>query len=132
VDLLLSMLIEWLSQNQSIVIKEPPQVVVMSHEQLREKYSWTMHAVYNRDEKIIYLSKNIDFATPQGASVLLHELVHHYQNTSGLVDTYRCSQQAEKLAYDVQLIYLQQNNATKLMPEVNPFNIMMLSLCSTP
>ncbi len=115
-----------------MTIEQPPKVVVMTHEDLQKKYNWTMHAVYNRQEKIIYLSEHIDINTPIGASVVLHELVHHYQNISGLVDTFQCSQQSEKLAYETQRLYLLDKNVAELMPELNAFNIAMLSRCSMP
>ncbi len=131
-EMLLIVLIQWLHTNTSMVIEQPPKVVVMTHKALQKKYNWTMHAVYNRQEKVIYLSENIDIDTPIGASVVLHELVHHYQNISGLVDTFQCSQQSEKLAYETQRQYLLDKNVAKLMPELNEFNITMLSRCSMP
>ncbi len=131
-EMLLIVLIEWLHTHTSMVIEEPPTVVVMSHKELQQKYNWTMHAVYNRQEKIIYLSENIDITTPIGESVVLHELVHHYQNISGLVNSFQCSQQSEKLAYNTQRLYLLDKNVAKLMPELNEFNITMLSRCSMP
>ncbi len=131
-EMLLIVLMEWLSTNTSMTIEQPPQVVIMSHNDLQKKYNWTMHAVYNRQEKIIYLSEHIDVNTPIGASVVLHELVHHYQNISGLVNTFQCSQQSEKLAYETQRLYLLDKNVAELMPELNAFNITMLSRCSMP
>ena len=44
------------------------------------------------------------------------------------MDGYNCTQQSEKLAYETQRHYLKANRA-KLMPELNPFNIIMRSLC---
>ena len=129
-EILLGILIEWLSFNTDVDIKYPPEVVVMSTEDLAQKYGAPVHALYSHTEATIYLSSHVDLSTIQGASVLLHELVHHYQNASGAMDGYNCVQESEKLAYELQVAYLQQNNA-KLMPELNQFNIVMRSICST-
>jgi hypothetical protein len=130
VEILLALLIEWLSLNADIDITEPPEVVVMESAELAEKYGAPVHALYAHHESTIYLSSHIDIKSIQGASVLLHELVHHYQNVSGAMDGYNCARQSEKLAYETQRDYLVANKA-KLMPELDSFNIVMRSLCST-
>jgi hypothetical protein len=128
-EILLSLLIEWLHLNADITIKNSPTVVVMSADKLNKRYGRPVHALYEHEKSIIYLSRNIDLTTIQGASVLLHELVHHHQNISGAMDGYNCTQQSEKLAYETQRHYLNANRA-KLMPELNSFNIVMRSLCN--
>ena len=128
-EILLGILIQWLSLNSEVDIKSPPEVMVMSSQELAEKYGGPVHGLYSHPEATIYLADHVDLSTIQGASVLLHELVHHYQNVSGAMDGYNCVQESEKLAYDLQVVYLEQNNA-KLMPELDPFNIIMRSICS--
>ncbi len=129
VEILLAILIEWLSLNTEIDIHTPPEVVVLSSEELNAKYGSPVHALYAHHEAIIYLSEDIDLSTIQGASVLLHELVHHYQNVSGAMDGYNCARESERLAYETQRLYLQRNQV-ELMPELGHFNIVMRSLCS--
>ncbi len=129
-ELLLGILIEWLSLNASLTIQESPKVVVMSSQALAEKYGAPVHALYGHEQATIYLSDHVDLTTIQGASVLLHELVHHYQNVSGAMDGYSCVRESEKLAYEIQKEYLVANNA-EVMPELGAFNILMRSLCHT-
>lgn len=127
-EILLALLIEWLSLNKSIEITTPPEVVVMSAKNLQDKYGSPVHALYAHHEAVIYLSDSVDLSTMQGASVLLHELVHHYQNVSGAMEWYNCIQESEKQAYEIQKDYLVANNV-KLIPELGEFNILMRSLC---
>lgn len=128
-EILLGILIEWLALNAKIEITTPPDVVVMSSHELNKKYGSPVHALYAHHEAKIYLSSHIDLSTIQGASVLLHELVHHYQNVSGAMDGYNCARESERLAYETQRVYLERNQV-ELMPELNHFNIVMRSLCS--
>ncbi len=127
-EILLSLLIEWLHLNTGMTITDSPKIVMLSPEALTAKYGRPVHALYEHEKSIIYLSRHIDLTTIQGASVLLHELVHHHQNVSGAMDGYNCMQQSEKLAYETQRQYLTANRA-QLMPELNQFNIIMRSLC---
>jgi hypothetical protein len=130
VEILLGLLIEWLSLNADIDISSPPEVVVMESADLAKKYGAPVHALYAHHESTIYLSSHVDLTTIQGASVVLHELVHHYQNVSGAMDGYDCARESEQLAYETQRDYLIANKA-KLMPELDSFNIIMRSLCSS-
>jgi len=129
VEILLGILIEWLALNANIKITTAPDVVVMNSAELNKKYGAPVHALYAHHEAKIYLSSHIDLSTIQGASVLLHELVHHYQNVSGAMDGYNCARESERLAYETQRDYL-QSNQVELMPELDQFNIVMRSLCS--
>jgi Mlc titration factor MtfA (ptsG expression regulator) len=127
-EILLSLLIEWLQLNTDISIKNAPKVVIVSDQELQKRYGKPAHALYQHQEKIIYLSQNINLTTLQGASVLLHELVHHYQNISGAMDGYSCIRASERLAYETQRHYLNANKA-QLIPELDDFNIVMHSFC---
>lgn len=57
-------------------------------------------AVYVDGAKTIYLPKTWTGNTPEELSVLVHELVHHAQNSAGL--RYACAQEREELAYTAQ------------------------------
>lgn len=127
-EFLLAALIEWLALNASMEINTAPEVVIMSSRELDEMYGAPVYALYAHHEGKIYLSSRVDLNTMQGKSVLLHELVHHYQNVSGAMDGYNCAEESEKLAYETQRDYLKAMKA-KLLPELNAFNIIMRSLC---
>lgn len=130
-EFILGILIEWLSANTEIKINTAPDVVVMTSAEINQKYGAPVHALYSHKEATIYLSQHVDLTTIQGASVLLHELVHHYQNVSGAMDDYYCVRESERLAYETQRTYLESNQVA-LMPELDRFNIMMRSLCQFP
>jgi hypothetical protein len=54
----------------------------------------------------IYLTPQIDLDTPFGQSVLLHELVHFYQEEAGL--ELPCMGKREEQAYRIQKLWLEQ------------------------
>ena len=57
-------------------------------------------AVYHDATQTIYLPKGWSGSTPAELSVLVHEMVHHFQNLLGL--KHECPQEREKLAYIAQ------------------------------
>jgi hypothetical protein len=57
-------------------------------------------AVYYDATRTIYLPEGWTGGTPAELSVLVHEVVHHFQNVLGL--KYGCPQEREKLAYIAQ------------------------------
>lgn len=128
-EILLALLIEWLDVNANLEIESPPTVLVSPASVLNEKYDRPVHALYEDDTQTIYLSDSIDLTTHHGASVLLHELVHHYQQESGAMEKFNCIRESEELAYNIQRQYL-ESNKIEMLPELDPFNIYMRSLCS--
>lgn len=129
-EILLSILIEWLALNTDIKVEEHPEVVFMAREELHKSYGSPVHALYMSSAKTVYLADDVRIETLEGASILLHELVHHYQNESGAMDGYSCVSESEKLAYEVQKQYLLANKAP-VMAELSDFNIVMRSVCQT-
>jgi hypothetical protein len=57
-------------------------------------------AIYYDATRTIYLPEGWTGGTPAELSVLVHELVHHFQNVLGL--KHECPQEREKLAYIAQ------------------------------
>jgi hypothetical protein len=57
-------------------------------------------ALYSDAAHTIYLPDGWNGDTPAGSSVLVHEVVHHFQNVLGI--GYECPQAREKLAYLAQ------------------------------
>ena len=57
-------------------------------------------AVYHDATQTIYLPKGWSGSTPAELSVLVHEMVHHFQNLLGL--KHECPQERERLAYIAQ------------------------------
>ncbi len=127
-ELLLDLLIEWLAANAEINIDDAPAVIVMSEKELSGLYDRPVHALYEDEEETIYLADTVDLSSMQGASVLLHELIHHHQKESGALAKFTCIRESEELAYNVQRQFLKTNNIA-LMPELDPFNSYMRSIC---
>ena len=59
---------------------------------------------YDDAKQTIYLPDDWSASTPEGMSILIHEMVHHLQNVAGL--QYGCPQEREKLAYVAQQQWL--------------------------
>ena len=57
-------------------------------------------AIYSDPAQTIYLAEGWSGRTPAELSVLVHEMVHHFQNVLGL--KHECPQEREKLAYMAQ------------------------------
>src|SRR5215831_14448272 len=57
-------------------------------------------AIYDDATRTIYLPEGWSASTPAELSVLVHEMVHHFQNLLGL--KHECPQEREKLAYIAQ------------------------------
>jgi uncharacterized protein DUF6647 len=57
-------------------------------------------AIYHDATRTIYLPEGWTGGTPTEVSVLVHEVVHHFQNVLGL--KYECPQERERLAYLAQ------------------------------
>jgi hypothetical protein len=60
--------------------------------------------LYDYSQKTIYLPEGWTGATPAELSILVHELVHHLQYSTGW--KYNCPQEREKLAYTAQARWL--------------------------
>jgi len=61
-------------------------------------------AIYDDATRTIYLPEGWSGSTPAELSVLVHEMVHHFQNLLGL--KHECPQEREKLAYIAQDCWL--------------------------
>jgi len=57
-------------------------------------------AIYSDREQTIYLAEGWSGGTAAGLSILVHEMVHHFQNVLGV--KHECPQEREKLAYKAQ------------------------------
>jgi uncharacterized protein DUF6647 len=63
-------------------------------------------AIYHDATRTIYLPEGWTGGTPAELSVLVHEVIHHFQNVLRL--KYECPQEREKLAYIAQDRWLAQ------------------------
>lgn len=63
-------------------------------------------AIYQIGDGTIYVADDVDLETAWGQSVILHELVHYYQDNSG--NTYACLGDMEREAYQLQQDWLEE------------------------
>ena len=120
----------WLSSYQGIPIEEIPVIVEEDAKILSLRFGAPVYALYQRSNKTIYMADELDMEDIFSKSVLVHEIIHHYQNESGLMSTYRCVLQAEELAYFIQRDFLVDHGEDiDDYPILGEFNILMRSAC---
>jgi hypothetical protein len=67
---------EWLYEMPNIQMQTPQQLCAEEN----QKYPCGILGTYEHESRTITLADTLDFSTPYGASILLHEYVHHFQN----------------------------------------------------
>jgi hypothetical protein len=85
-------------------------------------------AIYQDRTQTIYLADDWNGSTPAEQSILVHEMVHHFQNILGL--KYECRQAREEFAYRAQdrwLIQLGHDLATDF--ELDAFSLLVKTKC---
>jgi hypothetical protein len=106
------------AERPAIVFESPVRLARMRHggfsalnDLQARKIEWRsgradILALYNDARRTIYLSDDWSGTTAAELSVLVHEMVHHLQNSSGL--KYNCPAAREKIAYQAQSAWLRQ------------------------
>lgn len=85
--------------------------------------------MYDEASKTIYLPEGWSGSTPTELSVLVHEMVHHAQNVSGL--KYECPQARERLAYAAQQKWLELfGHDLQRDFEISPYLLAISTQCS--
>ncbi len=85
-------------------------------------------SVYDDATKTIYLPEGWTGATPAELSILVHEMVHHLQNTGRL--KFECLQEREQLAYRAQEQWLSLFGGSLLHDfEIDRLTILVTTRC---
>jgi hypothetical protein len=85
-------------------------------------------AIYQDATRTIYLPEGWTGSTAAELSVLVHEVVHHFQNVLGL--KYECMQEREKLAYIAQDRWLAQFGHTlESAFHIDAFSLLVKTRC---
>jgi hypothetical protein len=85
-------------------------------------------SLYDDVTQTIYLPKDWTRGADVEVSILVHEMVHHFQNLLGF--KYACAQEREKLAYMAQDRWLGQSGrslATEF--DLDPFTLLVATTC---
>jgi hypothetical protein len=83
---------------KGLLIARTREAVALAEQPMHPEQMRKVVAVYNDQNKTIYLPNGWKGSTPAELSMLVHEMVHHLQNEAGL--KYECPQAREKLAYE--------------------------------
>ena len=82
--------------------------------------------LFQHDKDIIYIADTIDLESIYGQSILLHEVVHFMQFSNNLHKDVMCQRELERLAYELQRVYLIENHA---IPPFSDMHILFKSMC---
>ena len=91
-----------------------------------QSFADQLEAVYDHHHKRILLSYRIDWDSPYGRSVILHELVHFIQYQHGMQDRVGCLNALEKDAYDAQALYMEMHQIPK---NFDKLTVALRSMC---
>ena len=88
-----------------------------------------LQALYNRTEGAIYLPREWAPDDLRQKSALLHELVHHVQNSNTI--EFPCAAAYERQAYDLQIKWLREQGVDDpyALIGINELGIYMVSVC---
>jgi len=85
-------------------------------------------SLYDDLIQTIYLPKGWTGSTDVEVSMLVHEMVHHFQNLLGL--KYACAQEREQLAYMAQDRWLSQSGHSLASDfDLDPFSLLVATTC---
>jgi hypothetical protein len=85
-----------------------------------------LEAVYDHHHQRILLNSKIDWHTPYGRSVIVHELVHFIQYQQGLHRQVNCLNALERDAYEIQALYMEMHHIPK---NFDKLTVALRSMC---
>jgi hypothetical protein len=105
------------------LMENPPPIHTVPQEQICKAMVGRTHcdylAMYDEDERAIYLADWLDFSTVDAASSLVHEYVHHFQlKTKGPTKDCADHLQREHQAYAIQAHVLEMSGAADAAKEI--------------
>ena len=135
-ELMISLLL-WIGTNSTLMVEKVilPQVEFVSSEEMHRMFGMgedcggpTVKALYQIEDKIIYLQEDWDQYNLIDKSFLLHELIHHSQKLEG----YECREKREEEAYELQFKYLKENaiDNPKEVLHINDMFYIIMTTCS--
>jgi uncharacterized protein DUF6647 len=92
-------------RHSRVASRLPDRIAAETAPSAPPEFGHEVHAIYDDGSRTIYLPAEWTVATPAEVSLLVHELVHHLQNVTGL--TYDCPEAREKPAYRAQARWLE-------------------------
>lgn len=124
-------LLAWIATQTGLEAPATPSILLVSAEEIHVRSGRPFGAValYSRDTATIYLPKDWNREQLYDQATLLHELVHHIQESNRVPS--KCNAQRERQAYDLTLTWLLENGITDpyAFLNVDELTITILSAC---
>lgn len=133
---LIAVLLTWIALQMECAVPPPPCVEQIPPSEVCERFyggdvpaDAAVIALYDRKNRVIYLSTKWRADSIADRGTLVHELVHHVQEVAGI--PYPCTAAHESLAYHLQAKWLKENGVADpyKMMNVDEFTILMRSVC---
>ena len=133
---ILTALMIWIGANTSFDTNFPlPEVVFLPQETMNKMYykdnehdADSLHGMYDKDNDVIILPDSWDITQGWDQSVLLHEMIHYYQDQNDI--KFNCTQEMEKDSWPIQQRYLKQEHNYNW--DYDKIWYIMISACSDP
>jgi len=134
-EILLALLL-WLGNNTDIVVDNTyiPEIILISPTEvckfIQKEENCSTVAFYYFKNRSIYLPDYWSKDNVVHRSILLHELVHHFQYINNI--NFRCPPHKEKQAYEIQFAFLEENGIDDPKKAISLGDLMhlILTTCS--
>ncbi len=110
----------------ALIIDDTAKVDRDRHTASFQNFANQLEAVFDHHQNRILLSSRIDWDSPYGRSVIVHELVHFIQYQQGMQDRVECLNALERDAYRVQALYMEAHGVTK---NFDKLTVTLRSMC---
>ena len=133
---ILTALMIWISANTYYNTDHPlPTVVFLPQEEMNSMYYKdndhepdSLHGMYDKDNDVIILPDDWDKRKAWDQAVLLHEMIHYYQDMNKM--KFNCTQEMEKDSWPIQQFYLKSVHNYDW--DYDQLWYIMISACSDP
>ena len=110
----------------ALIIDDKVKVDRDRHTVSFQNFANQLEAVFDHHQNRILLSSRIDWDSPYGRSVIVHELVHFIQYQQGMQDRVECLNALERDAYEVQALYMEAYGVAK---NFDKLTVALRSMC---
>ena len=133
---IITALILWISANTYYNTDHPlPNILFLSQEEMNSMYYKdndhepnSLHGMDDKDNDLIILPDTWDGRKAWDLGVLLHEMIHYYQDMNEMA--FLCTQEMEKDSWPIQQFYLKNVHAYDW--DYDQLWYIMISNCSDP
>ena len=130
-------LVGWITAHSSLAFADPPRITFVPHHRMVEGFPGAnrlspflrLESFYDAGNTTIVLPDTWRPSELRDQSVLLHELVHHAQRTSEIIES--CPGSLERQAYHLQITWLREQGVTEpyALIGTNALVVLMLGAC---